>query len=397
MEITRNTADSAFRTMVHYFIKPNVNDLIRMPSRNGEVIMIPQPVNICYANPRHRVLFNRARDCNPFFHLYEALWMLAGRNNVAPLNHYSSNIKNYSDDGETFNGAYGYRWRHHFVERKYGEIKPYRERRVDQLKILINHIKQDPYTRRAVLQMWNVQDDLLKIDGDNYSKDVCCNTNIYFQVEPDVCKVCDGGDKPVFGNQTVGNKLAPSYSNDPCPSCEGTGLRPTFLNMTVCNRSNDMVWGTFGANLVHMSILQEYVAAHLGLHLGSYYQFTNNLHVYTERWNPEQLLNDDTPDYYYQKTMPTLVPLVKDPKQFDLEVVEFVEHHSKDAFQVNKYQEPFLSRVAQPMCMAFHLHKKREYKAALDNCSKIVAEDWRIAATNWITKRRDNYAKRRSL
>ena len=32
------------------------------------------------------------------------------------------------------------------------------------------------------------------------------------------------------------------------------------LCMTVCNRSNDMLWGAYGANVVHMSMLQEFVA-----------------------------------------------------------------------------------------------------------------------------------------
>jgi hypothetical protein len=35
--------------------------------------------------------------------------------------------------------------------------------------------------------------------------------------------------------------------------------------MTVTNRSNDLCWGMLGANYVHFTILQEYLAARLGV------------------------------------------------------------------------------------------------------------------------------------
>ena len=41
------------------------------------------------------------------------------------------------------------------------------------------------------------------------------------------------------------------------------------LQMTVHCRSNDIIWGTYGANAVHFSILQEYVAARIGVDLGT--------------------------------------------------------------------------------------------------------------------------------
>ena len=54
------------------------------------------------------------------------------------------------------------------------------------------------------------------------------------------------------------------------------------LNMTVANRSNDMIWGAYGANAVHMSFLQEYVASMCGVKCGIYTQFTHNLHAYLD-------------------------------------------------------------------------------------------------------------------
>ena len=51
-------------------------------SRNGPVIVFPDPVTTVYAKPCERVMFWSERDANPAFHLYEALWMLAGRDDV---------------------------------------------------------------------------------------------------------------------------------------------------------------------------------------------------------------------------------------------------------------------------------------------------------------------------
>ncbi len=38
-------------------------------SRNGPVLVIDEPVIITYEKPQERVLFNKERDANPFFHL----------------------------------------------------------------------------------------------------------------------------------------------------------------------------------------------------------------------------------------------------------------------------------------------------------------------------------------
>ena len=51
-------------------------------SRNGRVVQAPGPVASVYRNPLERVVFSPLRDANPFFHLYEALWMLAGRKHI---------------------------------------------------------------------------------------------------------------------------------------------------------------------------------------------------------------------------------------------------------------------------------------------------------------------------
>ena len=48
-------------------------------TRAGKVLVTPYPVTTSYLVPMERVLFDPQRDANPAFHLFESLWMLAGR------------------------------------------------------------------------------------------------------------------------------------------------------------------------------------------------------------------------------------------------------------------------------------------------------------------------------
>jgi len=309
--------------------------------------------------------------------------MLAGRNDVASLAYYNSKMKEFADNNKTLNGAYGYRWRNASQGQKAGQQSWEENYKFDQLQFLIRHLKETPNSRRSVLQMWNVEDDLLKID---VSSDVCCNTNAYFLVEDE-----------------------------------------KYLNMTVCNRSNDMVWGMLGANVVHMSFLLEYMAAHLGLKVGTYNQFTNNLHVYTERWEPEKWLEGSIPKHFCSDCYPlkhvkagykigtceecgksdveigcytppiipvldyTPIPLIEDPQRFDKELLTFVDEYSMTSEKLRtnpiRYQETFLEDVALPLCMAFHNHKQREYKEAHTWLGHVADKAWQYVGRQWIEKR----------
>ena len=68
---------------------------VREPSRVGEVLVAPAPVATVYRYPRARVSFSPVRDANPFFHVMEALWMLAGRNDVAFLAAYNQRMAEF--------------------------------------------------------------------------------------------------------------------------------------------------------------------------------------------------------------------------------------------------------------------------------------------------------------
>lgn len=195
---------------------------VKRESRYGDVITTPWPVTTIYSRPIERVIFWPERDANPFFHLYEALWMVQGHNDVESVAKYAKRMRTFSDDGKTFHGAYGWRWRHHF--------------HIDQIQVIIERLKRNPDDRRCVLQMWDATVDLNR-DG----KDVPCNIAISFQ-------------RGINGE----------------------------LNMDVFNRSNDVIWGAYGANAVHMSFLQEYIALGIGCEMGVYRQHSVNWHAYVD-------------------------------------------------------------------------------------------------------------------
>lgn len=298
-------------------------------SRNGRVLVAPGPVISVYEKPCERVLFSAKRDANPFFHLMESLWMLGGRNDVAWLSQFNSNIHNYSDDGETFWGAYGHRWLHWFKH--------------NQLKDIIAELKARPDSRRCVLSMWDGEQDMpMALSG---GKDVPCNTHAYFEI------------------------------------------RRGVLNMTVCNRSNDAIWGCYGANVVHFSVLQEYVASCVGVPVGDYVQFSNNFHAYMDRPDFEKLVPDiDVADYYSQgvKTLPLMTT---DPESWHVDLQRFLSHPFEDSF----YVDPFFNTVAKPMARVWKTHKEGNSLYGTLGFAKrdIAAEDWRLACCEWLQRRID--------
>jgi thymidylate synthase len=345
--------NDAFRSIVEAFSGPNTPDFPKalVESRVGDVIQLTEPLLVTYANPNQRVLFNVARDCNPFFHLFESLWMLNGRDDVAPLNYYSSKYSTFcSDDGKTQHGAYGKRWRRWFG--------------YDQIKEVIAELKKNPRSRRCVLSMWDAcscEDCDTKPDlwvGCNGGKDVPCNTHAYFLINQD-----------------------------------------GQLDMTVCNRSNDILFGMLGANAVHFSFLQEYIALNLGVDVGVYNQFTNNAHAYLNVFTVKAVHSWlSTSDSGYDGL--TCVPLIQNPSLFDIELeafnVNWLGRDLDDRLHINGwelFEERFLARTAYPAALAFYQHKKRKYESAMDWATTIEADDWRVVCSEWINRRWAKYQR----
>lgn len=284
-------------------------------SRNGPMITIPEPVMLTIYNPKMRVLSDATRNANPFFHVMETVWMFAGKHNPSWLLQFNKRIAQYADDtdlGSVINGAYGYRWFTHWGP---------------QVQYVIQLLKEEPTTRQAMITMWDPATDLFQ----RWWKDRPCNTHIYF-------RVVDGK-----------------------------------LNMTICNRSNDFVWGMMGANAVHMTYLHEFVALASGYDLGLYRVFTNNLHFYLNQYpNTKDLLNTIELDWVYPAAHFPILAEGEDYHHFLADCKKFVNGNFQDI------HSPWLLKVALPM-HNIYLRKVGQH---------IEADDWRKNCNQWLARNR---------
>ena len=302
-------------------------------------------------------MFSPERDANPFFHFIEGLWMLDGRNDVESIAHYVKRMGKFSDDSKTLHGAYGHRWRSWFGR--------------DQLLEVINRLSLFEEDRRVVLTMWDPENDFTCMEEG--AKDVPCNTHVYF-------KVRDGK-----------------------------------LHMTVCCRSNDMIWGAYGANAVHMSMLQEFIANAIKKQVGTYTQISDSYHAYqdvyaklldkippVDVWNFHHVYSDpyklDTIQAYPQLLLTDHVSWLETNNQF----LSTVFDHSMEPEAIKKWnyhsnpakEDPFFVNVAEPIAVAWEHYKlykelgiREEIQKALYALSPCLAGDWRRACIEWIERR----------
>lgn len=73
-------------------------------------------------------------------------------------------------------------------------------------------------------------------------------------------------------------------------------VRDDKLDITVTNRSNDVHWGLFTANLPVFTTFQELVASWIGKDVGTYTQFSDSMHIYTEDYGAK--INSDLLESY---------------------------------------------------------------------------------------------------
>jgi hypothetical protein len=306
------------------------NEGVREMSRNGPVIVAPEPVVTTYLQPTERVLFNPVRDANPVFHLMEAIWMLAGANNVDWLLPFNSGFGKYAEENGLIHGAYGHRWRSHF--------------NFDQIEAAIALLATNENTRQCVMTMWSPTDDFGVVKND-----IPCNTHIYFDV------------------------------------------RFQRLNMTVCCRSNDVLWGAYGANVVHFSMLQELIASAIDKKPGQYRQFSNNFHIYSELpqarlllENPPVYKNDRYSEHASGAIVRPLIDIDSNEtwRDFldDCEVlVGMPAGHKPEFYTV------FFKNIVWPLNRAYLARKEgRQWHHWLEKTEQC---DWKLAFQEWLQRR----------
>lgn len=296
-----------------------------------------------YWRPIRNVSFDPVRDANPFFHFLEALWIIKGREDVRFLAHLLPRMADFSDDGETFHGAYGHRLRHWVSE---GGAD-------DQIEEAIRLFKQSPTTRQVVLGIWNPTWDLGQV-----TKDLPCNDTLMLKI------------------------------------------RHGRLNITVCNRSNDAVLGCYGANAVQFSMLQMYLAARIGVEVGTYCQVSDSFHVYDDNPYWQWFRKNYNDDRWMQPLDESrqLYAALGDQNIFEdhIEVVDdeldtfFIEADlaiAKGGHAIPLSARSMVVRTATMLWNTLYYHRVKEHDMARTTAWHIEAPDWREAAQRWLARR----------
>lgn len=149
--------------------------------------------------------------------LAELIWYFSGSNSVDFIGQFGDMWNKISDDGVTNNSAYGY-----ILKEKFG---------FDQIEKIIELLKKDPTSRRAVLNINSANKSVIE------TKDEPCTISIQFL------------------------------------------LRNGRLNCTTVMRSNDLYFG-LPYDAIFFTELQKYIASRLKCKVGFWTHFVGSMHIY---------------------------------------------------------------------------------------------------------------------
>lgn len=177
--------------------------------------------NLEFKNPRHRIVYCE-RKMNFPFAVAEWLCLMTGESRVELFTPFIADYgKRFSSDGKLIDGAYGFR-----TAFKSGK---------NQILEAIDVLKADMSSRQAVVSIYDGKLDLFQ----KATKSVPCTIAIQFLI------------------------------------------RNEKLDMIVTMRSNDVYTGLV-YDFFQFTMLQEFVSAHVGVELGTYYHNAGSFHVYED-------------------------------------------------------------------------------------------------------------------
>jgi len=324
---------------------------VPMDSRDGDTLEAPWPVVTTYRHPLQRVLYLPERDANPFFHVMEALWILEGKGDVASLAWYNKQMAEYGEPDGTFHAPYGKRLRGHFEDHpnrtpeSMDAFMADESGHVDQLAEAVRMLRANQFDRRIVLQIWDCTRDLR-----HQCKDIPCNDLVFLRA------------------------------------------RNGKLDATVCCRSNDIIWGAYGANAVQFSFILEWLASASGLEVGSQHQVSNSFHAYTTRPHYHRCVEQvgkhgagfpfGNAKAYEEAFGPHFPIMIHGHAAWDRDNKAFWMDPEFDGFV-----EPWFRDVALPMRAAWNCYKQGDLMRADKVCDMILAGDLRAACKQWIARR----------
>lgn len=192
--------------------------------------------------PHKRVVMTPHRNPNIFAQVAETIWVLGGYNDMEYLSHYLHRATDFSDDSGIWRGAYGPRLRNYGGVDSNGYVCNIG---VDQIKAVTHILDKDPYSRQAVIMIYDPT-----IDTGVSSKDIPCNQWLQFMI------------------------------------------RDGKLIMGVVVRSNDVMWGFSGINMFEWSVLHEMIANWLNVEVGKATYYVGSMHVYERHWKRARKILD---------------------------------------------------------------------------------------------------------
>lgn len=155
----------------------------------------------------------------------EFMWYMTGNNSVEPILKYFKNWNRFQTNG-VVNSNYGVRWK-------------------EAINYIINELKYDKYSRRAVINMYDVT------KSETFFKDTPCTLTWQFII------------------------------------------RNNYLHMFVYMRSNDIWYGfcndQFNNSLLHQLVLNELKQTYPEIRMGRYYHNTTSMHSYESTCNKDKL------------------------------------------------------------------------------------------------------------
>jgi len=217
-------------------------------------------------NPLHRIPYVSGRDFSVHYMIAELIWYLSGSDSTEWISNYSSFWSKITDDGTTANSAYGAR-----IFKPHNRISSNIDSTWTQWRYVIDELKKDPDSRRAVIHIRSPQDSLLA------NLDVPCTLSLQFF------------------------------------------LRNDNVYMVTSMRSSDVILG-IAYDIPAFTLFQELLSLQLTKELGrkigvgDYIHLSASLHVYERHFKMvEKIIDGNKPKNYADKLempmMPNVPPL----------------------------------------------------------------------------------------
>lgn len=254
------------------------------------------------SNPLARIPFVKARDFSIHYIIAELLWYLSGNDSTSWISNYSAFWSKISDNGTTANSAYGSR-----IFKPHDRIAQTLSSSWTQWNYVIQELKNDPDSRRAVIHIRSPQDSILA------NLDVPCTLSLQFF------------------------------------------LRDEKVHMVTSMRSSDLILG-LAYDVPAFTIFQELLALELTtllqrkIGLGTYTHLSASMHVYEKHYNmlekiangQQQIISKELLEMPVMPSMPPIDVLFRAEKELRLSsTTDEVIKTFNTAFESNLIKEKY--------------------------------------------------------